>query len=88
MAHLGRWLADHLPRDLPLTIAGDGAERAASALLAQDDFEAPVHLAAPEGRVSASPGSVARLGLARFLIDGPDDPEALDPVYIRPAVGV
>lgn len=87
LSELGRWLANHLPRDLPLTIAGNGAERTAGALLAQSEFEAPVHLAAPEGRVSASPASVARLGLARFLVDGPDDPDALDPVYIRPAVG-
>ncbi len=87
LPRLGGWLRAGLPKGLALTVAGDGAEKAAAALLDDPELELPVRLAAPEARRSAAPGCVARLGLARHRADGADDPEALDPVYIRPGVG-
>lgn len=82
---LHEWLAGRLPAELPLTIAGDGAEKAARALLEQES-SIPVRLAPPECRSSAQPAVVARLGLARYRAGGADDAETLEPVYIRPGV--
>ncbi len=82
---LAAWVGQRLPSNLPLYIAGDGAEKAAQALV--EGGVAAARLAAPDARRSAQPAVVARLGLERFRRDGPDDAAALDPVYIRPGVG-
>jgi tRNA threonylcarbamoyladenosine biosynthesis protein TsaB len=82
---LTEWVRERLPSGLPLYLAGDGAEKAAAALLEGGLGEA--RLAAPDARYSAQPAVVARLGLERFRRDGADDAASVDPVYIRPGVG-
>lgn len=85
LGELGDWLANRIPEETPLLVAGDAALVAVNEVVRTGGRR--LGLVAPELRTSASAEAVARLGAIRFELDGADDLDGVDPVYIRPGPG-
>ena len=83
---IGDWLDSALPPGQEVLLVGDGVDRVAEKLGCRTS--GPVARIAPaELQTAPRAEAVARLGEWTFRVDGPADPEALDPTYIRPGPG-
>lgn len=83
---IGDWLDSKLPAGREVLLVGDGVHRVAEHLACRK--EGPVVRIAPAELLTAARAeAVARLGEWAYRVDGPADPELLDPTYIRPGPG-